>query len=112
MSTTQKSDRTAGNFCRLDCQQALSDGLSRLNPNSRLLVVREAPTTILPKLFKAWKITHIVFEKDTDSYARKRDEVVVEAATRAGVQCVVKYGRTLWDSDVNKPDGFLYQKTR
>ncbi|KAF3930647.1 Cryptochrome-1 [Dactylella cylindrospora] len=83
----------------LDCQTALSEGITRLNPKSRLLVVREGPTTILPKLFKAWKISHLVFEKDTDSYARKRDDAVLKLAKEAGVECIVRYGRTLWDSD-------------
>ncbi|KAF3195547.1 hypothetical protein TWF106_005435 [Orbilia oligospora] len=83
----------------LDCQSAVSDGLSQLNSKSRLLVLRESPLTILPKLFKAWNISHLVFEKDTDSYARKRDDEVLAKAKEAGVQCIVKYGRTLWDSD-------------
>ncbi|KAK6356341.1 hypothetical protein TWF718_000702 [Orbilia javanica] len=83
----------------LDCQSAISDGLSQLNSKSRLLVLRESPLTILPKLFKAWKISHLVFEKDTDSYARKRDEEVLAKSKEMGVECIVKYGRTLWDSD-------------
>lgn len=43
--------------CSLDCQNAVSDGLSQLNSKYRLLVLRESPLTILPKLFKAWKIS-------------------------------------------------------
>lgn len=62
-------------------------------------MLREAPQTLLPKLFKAWDVTHLVFEKDTDAYARERDEAVVAAAEEAGVQVVVRSGRTLWDSD-------------
>lgn len=54
---------------------------------------------MLPKLFKAWKISHLVFEKDTDAYARDRDEKVVELAKQAGVEVVVRMGRTLYDSD-------------
>lgn len=83
----------------LDCQNDLSASLTKLNPKSRLLVVREAPQTVFPKLFKAWGVTHLVFEKDTDAYARERDRVVCEAARHAGVEVVVRYGRTLWDSD-------------
>jgi len=64
-----------------------------------LLVVREAPQTLFPKLFKAWRISHLVFEKDTDAYARERDEKVMQLAREAGVEVVVRYGRTLWDSD-------------
>ena len=62
--------------------------------------MREAPQTLLPKLFKAWKVTHLVFEKDTDAYARDRDAAVIKAAEEAGVEVVVRYGRTLWDSDL------------
>ena len=70
-------------------------------------MLREAPQTLLPKLFKAWNVSHLVFEKDTDAYARGRDEVVVRAAKEAGVQVVTRPGRTLWDSDdlVAKHDG-------
>ncbi|MCJ1307024.1 hypothetical protein MMC25_000670 [Agyrium rufum] len=83
----------------LDCQSDLSASLTKLNPKSKLFVIREAPQTLLPKLFKAWKITHLVFEKDTDAYARTRDDEVVKLAEKAGVKVVVKMGRTLYDPD-------------
>src|SRR6201992_1779259 len=78
----------------LDCQNDLSKSITKLNPKSKLLVLREAPQTLFPKLLKAWKVTHLVFEKDTDAYARQRDEVVVNAAREAGVQVVIRAGRT------------------
>jgi deoxyribodipyrimidine photolyase len=53
----------------------------------------------LPKLFKAWRITHLVFEKDTDAYARERDEEIKKLAEEAGVEVIIKYGRTLYDPD-------------
>jgi cryptochrome len=83
----------------LDCQNDLSMSLSKLNAKSKLLVIREAPQTLFSKLFKAWRITHLVFEKDTDAYARDRDEKVVEIAKKAGVTVVVRVGRTLYDPD-------------
>ncbi|CAN9222345.1 unnamed protein product [Alternaria alternata] len=83
----------------LDCQTNLSKSITKLNPKSKLFLIREAPQTLLPKLFKAWKITHLVFEKDTDAYARERDEKVTELAKKAGVQVIVKTGRTLYDPD-------------
>ncbi|KAM0436950.1 hypothetical protein ACHAPT_002665 [Fusarium lateritium] len=83
----------------LDCQNDLSKSITRLNPKSKLFVLREAPQTLFPKLFKAWKVTHLVFEKDTDGYARERDDVVTQAAHDAGVKVIVRTGRTLWDSD-------------
>ncbi|KAL7892918.1 DNA photolyase [Trichoderma sp. SZMC 28014] len=83
----------------LDCQNDLSNSITKLNKKSKLFVLREGPQTLFPKLFKAWKPTHLVFEKDTDAYARSRDEAVVKAAQEAGVQVIVRSGRTLWDSD-------------
>lgn len=64
-----------------------------------MYVIREAPQTLLPKLLKAWRISHLVFEKDTDAYARERDAEVVRLAKDAGVEVVVRTGRTLYDSD-------------
>lgn len=84
---------------RLDCQNDLSASITKLNPKSKLFVLREGPQTLLPKLFKSWRVTHLVFEKDTDAYARERDNVVKKAAKAAGVQVIVQPGRTLWDSD-------------
>ena len=86
-------------FSRLDCQSDLSASITKLNPKSKLFVLREAPQTVLVKLFKAWKISHLVFEKDTDAYARERDDDVVKQAKEAGVEVIVKMGRTLYDPD-------------
>jgi len=84
---------------RTDCQRDLSESITKLNPTSRLFLIREAPQTLFPKLFRAWKITHLVFEKDTDAYGRERDQTIIAAAKDAGVKVIVKSGRTLWDSD-------------
>lgn len=83
----------------IDCQNDLSNGITKLNKKSKLFVLREPAITLLPKLFKAWKITHLVFEKDSDSYAKERDAQVIESAKKAGVEVIIKSGRTLWDSD-------------
>ncbi|KAJ5089824.1 hypothetical protein N7532_008508 [Penicillium argentinense] len=72
----------------LECQNDLSKSYTQLNAKQKLWVVREAPQTALPKLWKAWGITHIVFEKDTDSLAEQ-----------AGVEVMMKMGRTLFDPD-------------
>ena len=85
--------------CRLDCQEDLSKSITKLNAKSKLFVLREAPQTVLPKIFKSWRISHLVFEKDTDAYARERDEKVIQLAKDAGVQVIVKVGRTLYDPD-------------
>lgn len=83
----------------IDCQNDLSQSITKLNKKSKLFVLREPAVTLLPKLFKAWKISHLVFEKDTDAYARDRDNEVMEMAKKAGVEVIVKSGRTLWDPD-------------
>ncbi|KAH8127418.1 hypothetical protein ACSS6W_002970 [Trichoderma asperelloides] len=83
----------------LDCQNDLSKSITKLNKKSKLFVLREGPQTLFPKLFKTWKPTHLVFEKDTDAYARSRDDAIAKAAKEAGVQVIIKPGRTLWDSD-------------
>ena len=62
--------------------------------------MREAPQTLFPKLFKTWRVTHSVFEKDTDAYARDRDAATIRAAKDAGVEVIERSGRTLWDSDL------------
>ena len=84
---------------RLDCMNDVSASITKLNPKSKLHVVREAPQTLLPKLFKEWRVTHLVFEKDTDAYARDRDAEVSKLAKEAGVEVVIKVGRTLYDPD-------------
>ena len=83
----------------LESQQALSNSYKRLNPNQKLWVIREAPQTVLPKLWERWGVTHLVLEKDTDSYARARDEEVIRLAEKAGVEVIVKMGRNLFDPD-------------
>ena len=83
----------------LDCMNDVSASIKKLNKKSQLFVLREPAVTLLPKLLKAWKITHLVFEKDTDAYAKDRDAKVMQSAKEAGVEVIVKSGRTLWDSD-------------
>jgi len=83
----------------LESQINLSNSYKSLNPNQKLWVIREAPQTVLPKLWKRWGVTHLVFEKDTDSYARARDEEIIRLAEEAGVEVIIKMGRNLFDPD-------------
>ncbi|KAJ6095646.1 hypothetical protein N7486_006392 [Penicillium sp. IBT 16267x] len=83
----------------LECQSDLSESYKKLNAKQKLWVVREAPQSVLPKLWEAWGVTHLVFEKDTDSYAKVRDEEVLQLAEKAGVEVIVKMGRNLFDPD-------------
>ncbi|KAF4539735.1 DNA photolyase [Lasiodiplodia theobromae] len=85
----------------LDSQRDLSARITALNPTSRLLVLREPPQTLFPKLFRsaAWRPTHLVYELDTDAYARERDAAVADIAREAGVEVVTRPGRTLFEPD-------------
>ena len=40
-----------------------------------------------------------MFEKDTDAYARERDEDIIKQAEEAGVEVIFRMGRTLYDPD-------------
>lgn len=77
--------------------QDLSDNVNKTNALSQLLVVRGDPVLLLPELFKRWNISHLVFEKDVNGYARQRDAEVIEAAKKAGVTVINGAGRYLWD---------------
>lgn len=78
----------------------VSRGLSAINPKQRLHVLREPAVSLLPKLFKAWNVTHLAFEIDTDAYGRERDNTVLGLAKAAGVEIIRVSGRTLYDSDL------------
>lgn len=82
----------------LECMQGLSDGYRKVSGGSQQLwVVREAPTSVLPKLWRLWGVTHLVMEGDGDWYARERDGEVRKLAEGSGVEVVVVPGRTLWE---------------
>ena len=89
----------------VETQQVLSDRLTELNPKQRLHVIREGPLTVLAKLVRKWNIDVLVFEKDTDAYARSRDDDVTkqmaELSKELGREIKVesRMGRTLFDPD-------------
>lgn len=87
--------------------QDVSDSITNVNPLSQLLVVRGDPVLLLPELFKRWKISHIVFEKDVNGYARTRDKQVAEIAKKAGVEVLAVHGHHLYDIEeaVKKHEG-------
>ncbi|KAK3706087.1 hypothetical protein LTR37_012914 [Vermiconidia calcicola] len=91
-----------GQPLRIPCEDSMNDvskSITKLNHKSKMFVLRERAVSLLPKLFNAWRITHLVFEKDTDAYGRERDNEVMALAKKAGVEVITKSGRTLWDSD-------------
>ncbi|KAL8279146.1 hypothetical protein RQP46_008402 [Phenoliferia psychrophenolica] len=83
----------------LDSMADVSQSLTALNSQSKLLVVRAPPATILPALWKQWGITDVVWEKDDDEYTKVRDATIEALAKAAGVKVHVVLGHTLYDSD-------------
>ncbi|KAL6240750.1 hypothetical protein RBB50_012314 [Rhinocladiella similis] len=81
------------------CMSDVSASLTKLNPKQKLHVVRAAPTRVVGPLLRKWKVDVLVFERDTDAYARMRDAEVTRIAEEAGVKVVSVSGRTLFDSD-------------
>lgn len=83
----------------VSCMRDVSGSLAALNPKQKLYVVRRAPGMVMGELLRKWKVDVLVFERDTDAYARMRDEEVRRIAEGLGVQVVSLSGRTLFDSD-------------
>ncbi|KAL7419959.1 hypothetical protein Q5752_004922 [Cryptotrichosporon argae] len=81
----------------LESMRALSHALAALNPDQRLLVLRGEPGDVLHRVWEEWGITHVVFEKDPNEYARVRDEKVKQLALKRGVSVVEVSGRHLFD---------------
>lgn len=84
----------------LDCQTDLSESIrEKTDGKNGLLVLRGNPETCLHQALESWKITHLVFEKDTDTYGMKRDKRVIAMAESLGVKVITKLGRTLYDPE-------------
>ncbi|KAJ3401441.1 hypothetical protein HDU80_006005 [Chytriomyces hyalinus] len=84
----------------LESMTVLSDQISAIQPNSKLLVVRGEPVELLPILWKKWGISHLVFEKDPSAYGRRRDAIVLKAAKLANVTIVSVQGHHLYDPEL------------
>ncbi|CAE7232020.1 unnamed protein product [Rhizoctonia solani] len=80
----------------IESMNDLSRSLTKLNDKSKLLVVRGSPYSVLPKLFRDWKITHLVYEIDTGGYAQERDKRVRELAARSKVEVMEVLGHSLY----------------
>ena len=95
----QRGSANRWNFL-VESMNDLSQSLTKLNVKQKLFVVRCAPRRELWKaLLEKWKVDVLVFEKDTDAYARTRDEVVFKVCEEMGVKVVSVPGRTLFDSE-------------
>lgn len=99
----------------LESMTDLSNQLTALNLNQRLRVVRGPPEKVLPIMWASWGITHIVWEKDPNAYAKVRDARIREKASELGVEVVEMPGRHLFDPETvvkvngNKPTTTLHQ---
>jgi cryptochrome len=67
--------------------------------DSRLIVLRGNPTTMLPLAIKEWQIDRLCHEVDTEEYAKTRDAEVAKLCSSAGVEVVTRWGHTLCDLD-------------
>ncbi|BFZ55037.1 hypothetical protein PYCC9005_002075 [Savitreella phatthalungensis] len=84
----------------LDCQQDLDKSIrDKTGGNNGLIVLRGNPLTCLEQVLKDWKISHLVFERDTDLYGAKRDKRATDMAESLGVKVISVTGRTLWDPE-------------
>ncbi|KAI8622712.1 FAD binding domain of DNA photolyase-domain-containing protein [Chytriomyces sp. MP71] len=83
----------------LESMRVLSSQISATNPLSQLLVVRGEPTALLPVLWKQWRISHIVFEKDPSAYGRRRDTILRALALEHGVKLFCVQGHHLYDPE-------------
>ncbi|KAL6064283.1 Cryptochrome-1 [Balamuthia mandrillaris] len=81
----------------LESLRDLDKGLRGLR--SRLLVLRGDPVQVLPVYFQRWKITRLTFERDTEPYAKVRDETIARLAREANVEVRCPTSHTLWDPD-------------
>jgi cryptochrome len=94
--------------------QFLLDTLNDLDKNlkknyeSRLYVIRANPLDAFEKLFQLQMISHVVFEKDTEPYALKRDSDVEKLCKKHKVNCESFAGHLLyWPEDVISANGGL-----
>lgn len=66
---------------------------------SRLLVLRGQPEEVLAHAFSTWQVGRLCFERDTEPYARNRDERLRSLAQKCGIEVVSPTGHTLFDPD-------------
>jgi cryptochrome len=84
----------------LESMNNLSEQLTKSNTKQKLHVIRGPPEEVLPLMWESWGITHLVFEKDSNAYAKVRDERIRGLAKEKGVEVVEAHGRHLYDPEV------------
>jgi deoxyribodipyrimidine photo-lyase len=80
----------------LDCLERLAADLERRG--SQLVVLRGRPEKVLPKLARSAGVTHVVCNRDTTPFARRRDAAVAAALARAGIAFTTHKDRVIHES--------------
>ncbi|WVR03300.1 hypothetical protein IAU60_000291 [Kwoniella sp. DSM 27419] len=83
----------------LESMEGVSEEYNKLNEKQRLWVLRGRPEMVIRRLVRDWGVTHIAFEKDSNAYARVRDNMIKDLALELGVLVVDTPGRHLYDPD-------------
>ena len=83
----------------LESMTNLSEQLTKLDKKQKMRVIRGPPEMVMPLMWKSWGITHLVYEKDSNAYAKVRDERIKGLAKEAGVEVVEVHGRHLYDPE-------------
>lgn len=69
------------------------------NVNSRLFVVRGKPSDVFPRLVQEWGIKRLMYECDSEPYAKTRDEELDAVVQSLGVQVIKKVSNTLYNPE-------------
>lgn len=83
----------------LESMTNLSDQLTNINKKQKMHVIRGPPENVMPLMWKSWGITHLVYEKDSNAYAKVRDERIKDLAKNNGVEVIEVHGRHLYDPE-------------
>lgn len=78
----------------------LLESLTDLDSNlraigSRLIVARGSPERVLPELCQKWGVSCVVFEQDTEPYARARDSALTTTLSSLNIRVKSLCGHTL-----------------
>eukprot|EP00755_Sulcionema_specki_P014363 Sspe_Gene.56457::Locus_31056_Transcript_1_1_Confidence_1.000_Length_668::g.56457::m.56457/K02295/CRY; cryptochrome len=84
----------------LECLEDLDSSIAAASKGtSRLHCFRGDPVDVLPKVWKAYGITSLYYETDSEPYARDRDARVTRLASESGVEVHPFSGHTLYPLD-------------
>jgi cryptochrome len=82
----------------LESLQDLDDSLKARN--SKLIILRGKPESILVEKMKEWNVSKLCFESDTEPYAVQRDASMMQAAKGLNIRVETPVSHTLYDPKV------------